>query len=137
MDPADLTSIVRGTQMASALAWVLVMHHYAGQALRVLSGRNAGWDAAGAWAFALGFVQTGFVIRWLVIDSAVVPLMSQLALSVWAVLYIANGGVALGILHTWRFRATDVPRANRRARAGMAVWVIVLSASIGAMWAVA
>jgi hypothetical protein len=61
----NLVVFVNATQALSALTWLMVSLHYWESFLRVVRGRGRTWDAAGGWAFALGLVQTGFIIRWL------------------------------------------------------------------------
>ena len=137
MNADVLVALVRGGQLFSACAWLMVSHHYAGSAWRIANRRALWWDAAGCWAFVLGIVQSGFTFRWLFLDGGVIPVMEPVALSVWFVLYIANGGCAVGILHTWRHRDRDIPGSDRRARQGLAMWAGVLISASGLMWALA
>jgi hypothetical protein len=124
-----LVTFVNATQLLSALAWLMVSIDYAPNVIRLIRHEGLAWDAAGAWAFALGLVQTGFTLRWLALAGSAYTVMASGTLIVWATLYLANATCALGILYTWRGRPTDFEAARHRARMGLMMWLGVFSAA--------
>jgi hypothetical protein len=130
----NLVTFVNATQLFSALTWVMVSLDYWDSFRRVITGHGRSWDAAGAWAFALGLVQTGFTIRWLALGGGVIMVMPTSTLLVWAVLYLANAACALGILYTWRDWPTDLDSPQRRARVGLIMWLGVFASAFLLLW---
>lgn len=126
---------VTGAQMYSALAWLAIVLRYSGSTARLLAGRGRAWDAACAWAWAAGIVQVGFIIRWLYLVTGEINAASTPALKIWAVLYVVNATVAIGILYT--YRDGDTSASFARARHGLVAWFVVGGGCLWGAWVTA
>jgi hypothetical protein len=129
-------AIVQGLQTAGALAWMGVVYQHLNAVRRIIGRIAQPRDAAGAWAFAIGLTQIGFTLRWLALGGSSVEQMSTFSLQVWAVLYLANAGCAIGIQYTLQNTidhqpTVDLVATNYRARKGLLIWVAVVVLSIG------
>jgi hypothetical protein len=127
----DWPAIVTGAQVYSALAWLIVARHFLPSIRRVALNRpRSDWDGPGVWACLMGIMQIAFTIRWVVLGRSDVAVMSRPSLIIWAALYLCNGGVAFGLIHTWH-GVVDA-QTPARARKAMLLWMFLAIVCVGA-----
>ena len=133
MGVTQLPAIIHGVQIFYALAWLTLVLRYSGSTWRVVIGQPAGWDVAGAWAWAAAVISDGFIARWVVFGTGEVRHATTTALLFWAVLYLTGGCVAIGILHT--YRDNSLKASLVRGRHALIAWFGVCVTCVGAaLW---
>ena len=136
-----LATLVTGAQVMSAMAWLMVLHHYGACLSRVVRHRLwpavtlEYWDNAGCWAALIAIVQTLMCLRWVFIGQGDVRDMTPLSLTLWLPLYVINTACAVGVLYTWRdsrHNLASVQVADRRAVNAVIAWFALALMCIGA-----
>ena len=136
-----LATLVTASQVMSAMAWLMVLHHYGACLSRVVRHRLwpavtlEYWDNAGCWAALIAIVQTLMCARWVFMGQGDIRDMSALSLTLWLPLYVLNAACAIGVLYKWRDSRHDMPSvqiSDRRAVNAVLAWFALAAMCIGA-----
>ena len=136
-----LATLVTASQVMSAMAWLMVLHHYFSCLARVIrhkiwpDAKLNPWDNAGCWAALFAIVQTLMCVRWILMGQSDVRAMSTVSLTLWLPLYVMNTACAIGVLYTWRDSRHDLPSvqiADKRAVNAVIAWLALAVMCVGA-----
>lgn len=126
-------AIAIGAQFAATMAWLSAAWHFAPSLVRVLWSRLEPVDREdwhGSWWCAVGIVNIGYMLRWLIAGQAAT--LSTPLLPMWAILNLGSTGIACGVISTLRTRETKGGSGD--VRKALILWFMTVLSCVAVAW---